>query len=578
MKEKIFSYIKENYRETAIIICITLFALFLRLILLQNYGDLWLDELYSWYFASQKNVFLSFWELVKQDLHMPLYFLILHFWIKIFGQSDTSMHLCTLFVTLPLIPLSFYTMKFLFNNMTGYFVAVLFALNTFCIYYSIEVRFYGLVFVLALLSAFLFVKMLENFDKKYSIAFIIAHSLLLYTFTITPLLTFCYAFIGWVYVYTRKQEFLKTFLKNFGIVILIAIPSVAFTIYNFVVMHTTLCSFAKDIYVFKWNIIYDLLENFFTSENYQLTVGGINSYRNLFENLQNPIYLIFVGIPILIALIGFVKSFVSKNEKLYLFLFPSILFLMITLLLAGAGVISFLPKYASIVYPIFVCVVCYGFSQYKFKAISIGLFVLLVALNYTYLFVNPVSIFTKPRKELGNLTQLMNEVIKPTDDDLFLIPYSGDKVMRYIPHGKLIRFNADDALLLKDKESCGFYFDKKYYTFLDRENIKSKMFFYAYKNIPFELYEIRLRDFYFEKMKKGQRFIIVSYRDSFTMPLIAKWKMLKNQEVYNSVNMFVLLMSMITKDGIQLAETYLKPISTYTDKERNYSVFVYEKQ
>ena len=69
---KIFSYIKENYRETAIVATITLFALILRLILLNNYGDLWLDELYSWYFASKNSVFATVLELLKQDIHMPL--------------------------------------------------------------------------------------------------------------------------------------------------------------------------------------------------------------------------------------------------------------------------------------------------------------------------------------------------------------------------------------------------------------------------------------------------------------------------------------------------------------------------
>lgn len=71
---KIKEYLKNNYRETAMVAVITFFALVLRFIMLQNYGDLWLDELYSWYFASKNNVIDTVLELVNQDIHMPLYF------------------------------------------------------------------------------------------------------------------------------------------------------------------------------------------------------------------------------------------------------------------------------------------------------------------------------------------------------------------------------------------------------------------------------------------------------------------------------------------------------------------------
>ena len=79
-------------------------------------------------------------------------------------------------------------------------------------------------------------------------------------------------------------------------------------------------------------------------------------------------------------------------------------------------------------------------------------------------------------------------------------------------------------------------------------------------------------------MKKGQKFIIISYRNSFTMPIILSWENLRNQEVYDSLNMFTFLMSKITKDSVQLANKYLKLVNEYTDLERDYSIFVYEKQ
>lgn len=579
MKEKFLEYIKENYRETSIVIVVTAFALFLRLLFLQNYGELWLDELYSWYFANQKSVFVTVWELLKQDLHMPLYFVILHFWMKIFGKSDVSMHLCTLFLTIPLIPLSFYLVKNLFNKTAAYFSMLFLAISTFGIYYSIEVRFYGLVFVLSLLSAFFFVKMLENFEKKYTIGFIISHGLLLYTFSITPLLTFCYGIIGGFYLYNYKKDLLKVFCKNFLIIFYIAIPSLIFTLYNMFIMKTvTLCSFSKDIYFFKWGVILDILENFFTSENFQLITGNINVYRNLFENLHNSNYIIFVFMPVLICLLAIIRSLFSKNEKLILFLYPSFMFLILALLMGALGINSFITRYASIIYPVIICSAFYGLSlllsQYKF--ISVILFSILIILNYSYMFVAPKTIYTNPRIGLNNLTDVVNKVVKPKVDDLFLIPYSGSKVMKYIPHGALIHFFADDALLLKDDESRTYYFDRAFYKTLDRDSVKEVLMESINDNHPFILYDIRLSEHVFPKMKKGQKFVIISYRDSFIMPLIQNWEYLKKIN-FEGANMFMFLMAKITRDSMQLAEKNLKFVTSYTDINRDYSIYVYEK-
>ena len=323
---KFLNYIKENYRETALVSTITLFALILRLILLNNYGDLWLDELYSWYFASKNSVFATVLELFKQDVHMPLYFVILHFWIKIFGQSDTSMHLCTLFLTLPLIPISFYIAKNLFNKATGYVASIIMALSGFCIYYSIEVRFYGLVFILALLSAFYFAKMLDKYEKEYAIGFLISHLMLIYTFSITGLLTIVYALVAGVYVFVKKPEILKKIVLIFLILFLLSLPAIIAMIMNILVFNNQICSFTKDIYVFSWAIILNTLEGIFSQHIPQITTGAVNVYSNLLENIKSVNYVVSVLIPVLIGVLGVIKGLLSKDKKFYLFFLPSLIF------------------------------------------------------------------------------------------------------------------------------------------------------------------------------------------------------------------------------------------------------------
>ena len=82
------TYIVQHPKESLFVFVITLFALILRITSIAYYGDLWLDELYSWYFASMNNVFTTVTELIKQDIHMPFYFIILHFWINIWTDNN----------------------------------------------------------------------------------------------------------------------------------------------------------------------------------------------------------------------------------------------------------------------------------------------------------------------------------------------------------------------------------------------------------------------------------------------------------------------------------------------------------
>lgn len=575
MKEKILGYIKENKIEVGIISAITLLALILRLLVLKNYGDLWLDELYSWFFAKQKFVFGTVWELLKQDLHMPLYFIILHFWTKIFGQSDTSMHLCTIFVSLPLIPISYYLMKDIFNKTTGYFAAIIFTINTFCIYYSVEVRFYGLIFVLALISAFYFVKMLENLDRKYVLGFIISHSLLLYTFSATPLLTLFYGITGGLYLLKYKKDLLEQYCKKFLILIGIAVPVVIFNICNIIIMHSNFCSFQKDIYSFNWNVIFDILENYFTSQNFQIFTGALNVYFNMFSEMQDGLYLIFVFIPIFIGLGGILKALLEKNEKLYLFILPSALFLLSTLLLASVGAMSLLTNYTAIIFPVIICAACFGLSKISSKVISYVIFILFVILNISFLHIQTMNIYNLHRVELGGMTKVMNEIIKPKKDDLIMIPYSGNKVMRYIPQGNLIHFFLDDGLLLKDKKSLTTYFDKEFIKYLNKDNVKRHLSENPSLNMPFILYKIILKDNYLSTMNKGQRFIVISYRNSFIEQTL---KDLDLDQTNTTDNMFSFIMAKALRDTILIANSYLKPVTTYTDKNNLYTIFVYEKQ
>ena len=176
---------------------------------------------------------------------------------------------------------------------------------------------------------------------------------------------------------------------------------------------------------------------------------------------------------------------------------------------------------------------------------------------------------------MGELPKILEEQVQIKDSDYVLIPYSGSKVMRYVPHGIYIPFEADDMLLLKGEDSIEFYFGTKD---IDKKNVKSLMYDYVAQNIVFETYYRNLKQNYLNRMNKGDRLIFISYRDSFTMPLLENWQMLKDVNTYKNMNLFVLMMAKVTKDSLDIAQQELKPLGYIQVQNGGYSIFVYEKQ
>ena len=253
-------YFKKNTLEFIFLIAILLIALTLRIIAINNYGALYHDENYSWYFASLNSCFDTLKELIKIDIHMPLYFVILHFWTKIFSQSPESLHYCSVFLSIFTIPFAFYLIKKHFNIYAAYFASILLTLNTFFIYYGVYVRFYALAFPLSLLFAFSFLKFIEKPDNKNAILFIIIHSLLFYTFHISAIMSFFYALYGLIYILFNKKD-IKRFLISYLIIGLISLPGIIFILNNLIILSTNLCSHSKEFFNFSWYAIYDILEN-----------------------------------------------------------------------------------------------------------------------------------------------------------------------------------------------------------------------------------------------------------------------------------------------------------------------------
>jgi uncharacterized membrane protein len=141
--------------------------------------SLWLDEVVSVEFAK-----LSVPQMVQataQDVHPPLYYFILHYWIMIFGTSGSAVRLLSALFGVLAIPMIYVVGRQLFNKEAGLLAALILALSSFNIWYSQETRMYSLMVLLALLSMYFFWRFLQQSNLVSSVGYVLSTTLLVYT-------------------------------------------------------------------------------------------------------------------------------------------------------------------------------------------------------------------------------------------------------------------------------------------------------------------------------------------------------------------------------------------------------------
>ena len=137
-----------------------------------------LDEPFSIFYAQQD--INEIWEMLKNENNPPLHFLLLHYWIKLFGVSPFAVRFLSLiFSTLTIIPL-FKLSKLLLGRSFAILVIFYFCFSTFNHYHAIEARTYSLLTLLFVSIILELYRILFN-SKKGWIGLALLNGTLLYT-------------------------------------------------------------------------------------------------------------------------------------------------------------------------------------------------------------------------------------------------------------------------------------------------------------------------------------------------------------------------------------------------------------
>lgn len=122
------------------------------------------------------------WTVVSsRDPNMGLYYVLLHYWVRVFGYSEAAVRSMTVVLAGLAVPVTVLLGKRLFGRAAGLVAGLLLALGPFFVQYEQTARSYALVVLLVVLSSYFFVTELEKPSRATRVGYVLASTLAVYT-------------------------------------------------------------------------------------------------------------------------------------------------------------------------------------------------------------------------------------------------------------------------------------------------------------------------------------------------------------------------------------------------------------
>ena len=386
MKSSLYKFIIKH-KVLSILGAILLLGFFLRLYHI-NYFDLWRDEAFS--VNAANNSLLNIIEITLNDTHPPLHLLILHYWMKIFGNSEFSVRFPSLIFGIFTILATYKLSSLISKRKMVALISTLFvALNPLLIIYSQEARPYSMLTFFSIMAIFFLFRILKNPKWVDYVGFILFSVLGLYTHNIYIfVLMTLILFFGFRLLYKRMLKPLETkdknslihFLVSIGIIFFLYLPGL------FIFIHQYINIESNELWL-QYPNIKIIIENInwvFTSHSYY---SHFSDFDYLFVFLIKNLGISFLVFGMLIEIKG------SKNRLPTFSLF--LLGILSTIIIISFWMPFFFVRYLIFLTPIILIISALGaYSTIKllgkigtlfliliFSLSSIGFFVLNIANN-----------------------------------------------------------------------------------------------------------------------------------------------------------------------------------------------------
>lgn len=126
-----------------------------------GYTGFWFDEGYSAYTSAQPVSYLIS-EGLERDINPPLYLIFLHYWMLIFGNTETGVRLLSVVASSLAGGMLFLLCARFFNWQTAVFASLMFFTSNELYYYSNEARTFSLVILSVICTYYFFLSLIEK--------------------------------------------------------------------------------------------------------------------------------------------------------------------------------------------------------------------------------------------------------------------------------------------------------------------------------------------------------------------------------------------------------------------------------
>jgi mannosyltransferase len=147
-----------------------------------GHDSVWVDEAFSARVAN-----LGLVDLVRtatsEDTNPPFYYILLHAWINVFGDSEAALRSLSAVVGILLVFVVFKLGERLSSARAGLLAALLAAVSEFLVHYSQEARVYSLLALLSACSYYFLLDLLDGWRPWCAVWYVLATTALLYAHT-----------------------------------------------------------------------------------------------------------------------------------------------------------------------------------------------------------------------------------------------------------------------------------------------------------------------------------------------------------------------------------------------------------